>query len=95
MGWRSPASAIARLRPDLPIHAVTDDERVARRLMLHRGVEPIVVDQPVLDNPGGVEVERYLAEKGVLRRGEPIVFVSINADLTRPDANFLRIRRVG
>jgi pyruvate kinase len=89
------ARVLSALRPDLTIHAVTSDEQVARRLMLHRGVEPIVVEKAVLDNPGGIEVERYLAEKAVLRRGEPIVFVSINADLTRPDANFLRIRRVG
>lgn len=89
------ARVLSALRPDLTIHAVTSDEHVARRLMLHRGVEPIVVARALLDNPGGVEVERYLAEKAVLRRGESIVFVSINADLTRPDANFLRIRRVG
>jgi hypothetical protein len=49
----------------------------------------------VLDSAGGIEVERKLLECGVLRSGEPIVFVSVNADLTRPDANFLRIRRVG
>ncbi len=89
------ARVLSALRPELPIFAVTSDERVARRLMLHRGVEPIVLEQALLDNPGGIEVERYLAEQGVLRRGEPIVFVSINADLTRTDANFLRIRRVG
>jgi pyruvate kinase len=89
------ARVLSALRPDLTIHAVTSDEQVARRLMLHRGVEPIVVEKAILDNPGGIEVERYLAERAVLRRGEPIVFVSINADLTRPDANFLRIRRVG
>jgi len=89
------ARVLSALRPELPIYAVTSDERVARRLMLHRGVEPIVLEQALLDKPGGIEVERYLAEQGILRRGEPIVFVSINADLTRTDANFLRIRRVG
>jgi pyruvate kinase len=89
------ARVLAALRPELPIHAVTSDPRVARRLMLHRGVEPIAIDKSVLDSAGGIEVERYLVECGVLRAGEPIVFVSVNADLTRPDANFLRIRRVG
>jgi pyruvate kinase len=89
------ARVLSALRPELPIFAVTSDERVARRLMLHRGVEPIVLEQAILDNPGGIEVERDLAERGILRRGETIVFVSVNADLTRTDANFLRIRRVG
>ncbi len=89
------ARVLAALRPGLPIHAVTADDRVARRLILYRGVESIVVDRAVLDNPDGIEVERQLVAMGVLRSGEPIVFVSIHADLTRPDANFLRIRRVG
>ena len=89
------ARVLAALRPDMPIHAVTSDERVARRLMLHRGVEPIAVEKALLDGPEGLDVERHLVQIGVLRSGEPIVFVSINADLTRTDANFLRIRRVG
>ncbi|AMY12450.1 Pyruvate kinase [Luteitalea pratensis] len=89
------ARVLAALRPEIPIHAVTSDPRVARRLMLHRGIEPIAIEKSVLDSAGGIEVERHLVELGVLRAGEPIVFVSVNADLTRPDANFLRIRRVG
>lgn len=89
------ARVLSALRHGLPIHAVTADERVARRLMLHRGVEPIVVATALIDDPGGIDVERHLLQAGVLRSGEAIVFVSINADLTRPDANFLRIRRVG
>ncbi len=87
------ARVLAALRPDVPIHAVTSDEHVARRLMLHRGVEPIAVERSLLDNPG-IDVERHLLQRGVLRSGETIVFVSINADLTRTDANFLRIRHL-
>jgi pyruvate kinase len=89
------ARVLSALRPSMPIYAVTSDERVARRLMLHRGIEPIAIDKALIDNHNGIEVERHLVEQGVLRAGEPIVFVSINADLTRIDANFLRIRRVG
>ena len=89
------ARVLSALRPELPIYAVTSDERVARRLMLHRGVEPVTISKDVLDLAGGIEVERHLVERGVLRTGDPIVFVSIAADLTRADANFLRIRRVG
>lgn len=89
------ARVLSALRPEVPIHAVTFDERVARRLLLHRGLVPVAVDRALLANPGGVDVERHLVSQGVLRGGDTIVFVSINADLSRPDANFLRIRRVG
>lgn len=89
------ARVLAALRPDVPIHAITADESVASRLMLHRGVEPRAVEQGLLANPAGTDVERHLVNRGVLHAGETIVFVSINADVTRADANFLRIRRVG
>jgi len=89
------ARVLAALRPGVPIHAITPHERVARRLMLHRGVEPRAVDRVLMDEAAGTEVERHLVQCGVLHAGETIVFVSINADVTRADANFLRIRRVG
>ena len=89
------ARVLSALRPAAPIHAVTFDEPVARSLMLHRGIEPIAVDRSLVDNPEGIDIERHLVQRGVLRSGETIVFVSIAADLTRADANFLRIRRVG
>ena len=88
------ARVLSALRPAAPIHAVTFDERVARSLMLHRGIEPIAVDRLLVDNPEGIDIERHLVQRGVLRSGETIVFVSIAADLTRADANFLRIRKV-
>ncbi len=89
------ARVLAALRPHVAVHAVAFDERLARRLMLHRGVEPIAADASLMNRPGGIDIEQHLVKRGVLRSGETIVFVSINADLTRVDANFLRIRRVG
>lgn len=89
------ARVLASLRPGVPIHAITRDAQVARRLMLHRGVEPVALDRGPWADPAGTDVERQLLERGVLHAGDTIVFVSINADVTRPDANFLRIRRVG
>ena len=89
------ARVLSALRPCVTIHAVTSDDRLARRLMLHRNVEPIAVDAALMDHDGGSDIERHLAQSGVLRSGATIVFVSINPDLTRTDANFMRIRRVG
>ena len=90
------ARVLAALRPDVPVHAVTFDERVARRLMLYRGLEPITVDAGLQHTTASsVDVERDLVQRGILRAGDVIVFVSIAADLMRADANFLRIRRVG
>lgn len=89
------ARMLSSLRPTMPVHAITTDEATARRLMLHRGLEPLAIDRGPWADPAGTDIERQLLERGVLRGGDTIVFVSVNADLTRPDANFLRIRRVG
>lgn len=89
------ARMLSSLRPHVPVHAITPSDAAARRLMLHRGIEPRAIDRGPWADPAGTDIERQLLERGVLRAGDTIVFVSVNADLTRPDANFLRIRRVG
>ena len=42
----------------------------------------------------GLTIERQLRERNLLPAQAVVVFVSVNADLTRSDANFLRIRRI-
>jgi pyruvate kinase len=89
------ARMLSSLRPTVPVHAITPSVVAARRLMLHRGLEPRAIDRGPWADPAGTDIERQLVERGVLHAGDTIVLVSVNADLTRPDANFLRIRRVG
>lgn len=92
-GWT--ARMLSSLRPFVPVHAIAPNEATARRLLLWRNLEPHAVDEEVLADPSGTAIERHLVARGVLKAGTTIVFVSVNADLTRFDANFLRIRRVG
>ena len=40
------------------------------------------------------QIGQQLVERGLLRRAPHAVFVSINHDLTRSDANYLKIHRV-
>jgi len=84
------AHMLSAFRPAVRIFAVTPDPVVARRFALSRGVLPLVAD---LD-PTGLAIERQLLERNLLPAGAVVVFVSVNADLTRADANFLRIRRI-
>jgi pyruvate kinase len=89
------ARVLAAFRPNIPIFAVCPSDVVARRLAVYRGVVPLTIE--LSDNVAETEalVERHLVARGILSPGAVIVFVSVNADLTRPDANFLRIRRLG
>jgi pyruvate kinase len=84
------AHMLSAFRPAVRIFAVTPDAAIARRFALSRGVLPLVADI----DPTGLAIERQLRERNLLPAGAIVVFVSVNADLTRADANFLRIRRI-
>ncbi len=84
------AHMLSAFRPGVRIFAVTPDAAIARRFALSRGVLPLVAEI----DPTGLAIERQLLERNLLPAGSVVVFVSVNADLTRADANFLRIRRI-
>jgi pyruvate kinase len=86
---------LSACRPPVPIFAVTPNDVLARRLALYHGVTPLTTELGSDLDATGVAVERHLLSRGMLLPGKVIVFVSVNADLTRTDANFLRIRRLG
>lgn len=88
------ARVLSAFRPGVPIYAVTANEQVARRLALYRGVTPLTTEAGVSMDAAGLMVERECQSRGLLTAGSVIVFVSVNADLTRGDANFMRIRRI-
>jgi pyruvate kinase len=88
------AKLLAALRPPVPIYAATGTPEVARRLALCRGVTAFQSDLgPELDATG-IFIEQQLVAREVLKPGQNAVFINVNADPTRTDANFLSIRRV-
>jgi pyruvate kinase len=88
------ARVLSAFRPGVPIFAVSPNDAVARRLALYRGVTPLTTEVGSSLDATGVLVERDLLSRGLLPAGCVVVFVSVNADLTRGDANFMRIRRL-
>jgi pyruvate kinase len=88
------ARVLSAFRPGVPIYAVTPNEAVARRLALYRGVTPLTTEPGAGLDATGLLVERECQRRGMVTAGSVIVFVSVNADLTRGDANFMRIRRI-
>ena len=85
---------LSALRPQAPIIAATERERTARRLTLHWGVVPMCL--PIGDNldEASARVGAQLVERGLAAVGATAVFVSISADLSRRDANYLKIHRL-
>jgi pyruvate kinase len=87
------ARRLSALRPRAPIVAACDDETTARQLSLFWGVQP--VHTPMSDDSAqaGMLVGQELAGRGLVPRDANVVLVSVNPDLTRVDANFLKIHR--
>ena len=88
------ARRLSALRPRAPIIAATELTNTARRLTLHWGVVPLRAD--IGDNleEASAHVSRQVVERGLVAPGAAAVFVSISADLTRSDANYLKIQRL-
>jgi pyruvate kinase len=83
------AQLLSSLRPRATILAVTPSDRVARRLKLYWGVQPMVSD---LQNLRALETP--IRASGHLEGGAVAVFINITPDLTRQDANFLNVQRL-
>jgi pyruvate kinase len=88
------ARLLSGARPQAIILAATDNEEVARRLNLWRGVIPMVCDlQGDME-----EVITRVVDGAVKRSNAPdsatLVFVNTATDLDRGGSNFIRIRRV-
>ncbi len=84
------ARLLSALRPRAPVFAATASERVAGTLALYWGVAPILTE--VRDIAG---LQRLLLDRGILQPGAMVVFVNVSADVSRPDANFLNVQRIG
>jgi pyruvate kinase len=88
------ARMLSRLRPRAPVFAVTDRDDTARRLALYWGVVPVRIDIGENVDSTGMRVGEQLVARGLVARGSAVVLVNINADLTRSDANYLKITRL-
>jgi pyruvate kinase len=88
------ARRLSALRPRAPIIATTDHDDTARRLALFWGVVPVCTDIGENVESAGTLVSEQLVARGLVARGAAIVLVNISADLTRVDANYLKIQRL-
>ena len=84
------ARLLSALRPDTRIIAATASAKVAGTLALMRGITPVITREREL-NP----LERMLIESRLVDAGSVVVFISVNPDLTRSDANYLNVQKIG
>jgi pyruvate kinase len=83
------AQMLSSLRPLATIVAITHSDVVARRLKLYWGVKPVVSDLEDLR-----ALEKPVRAATELSPHAVVVFININPDLSRQDANFLNVQRL-
>ena len=88
------ARRLSALRPRAPIIAATERGDTARRLALYWGIVPVCIELGQNLDEASALVGVHLVERGLVPAGGTTVFVSISADLTRSDANYLKIQRL-
>src|SRR5215467_7400889 len=88
------ARQLAALRPHAPIIAACERDDIARRLALYWGVLPIRMDIGQNMDEAGTLVAGELVMRGLVPRGVPVVFVRIDADRSRADANYVKVHQL-
>ena len=88
------ARLLSALRPPVPIYAATDDPVVARRLMLARGVFPVIADLGGSVGESASRIGEMLVAQGSVPPGSVVVLVSITPELAPGTSNFLKIQRI-
>ena len=82
------------MRPSAPIVAITSPTETARRVAIHWGVVPLLLDIGDDVDSAGSLIGRELVAHGLAPEGSTVVLVRIHHDIGRTDANYLKIRRL-
>ena len=89
------ARLLSQLRPQPPVLACTEDERVARLLSLYWGVRPLVISlRGDRETTIGV-LDRELLRRGLARSGDAVTIISSAPKVARGRATFIQLHRVG
>lgn len=88
------ARVLSALRPRARILAATDRGSVARRLTLYRGVCPLTMEIGNDVDSTGSSLKSELRARGLVPHGADVVFINVNGDLSRADANYVMLQRI-
>lgn len=87
---------LSKLKPEVPVIAISDLESTARRLNLYWG---IVTDcrnwDEVLDSHLLEKIDEYILENTKFKKGERIIIVGSIPKLISGRTNFIRVHRIG
>ncbi len=85
------ASILSGLRSRRPVFALCENQQLARRLCLRRGIWPIVIGQSRSDEEASEQIARELSESGALPKGSQVVIVGAAPGGPAGETNFVRL----
>jgi pyruvate kinase len=88
------ARVLSALRPRVPIFAATDDGAIAQRLVLSRGVVPLVTGLTGDVNAAASRIGRELVARGAIAPHSTVVLVSVTLDPAPGPSNFVKLQRL-
>jgi len=88
------ARRLSALRSTVPILAATERPEVARRLAVCWGVSAIWAELSDIAESTSARVGPQLVARGLVPAGVPVVLVNVHHDMSRRDANFVKIHRL-
>lgn len=69
------AALLARFRPKIPVHALTSNELTYRRLSLHYGVTPHILDFPENGVQEPDKIAQQVADLGIVESGKNVLVI--------------------
>jgi pyruvate kinase len=88
------ARRLSAKRPCAPVVAITSSPITARRIAIYWGVVPLLLDIADDVDGSGPLIRHELLTRGLCPAGGTVVLVRIHDDISRTDANYLKIRRL-
>ena len=87
---------LAKLRPSVPVIAISDMEKTCRKLNLYWGITPSHKDwDAVLDTTILKEIDKYILENTSFKKDERIIIIGSIPKLITGRTNFIRVHRIG
>ena len=87
---------LAKLRPSVPVIAISDQEKTCRKLNLYWGITPSHKEwDTVLDTNILKEIDKYIFENTSFKKDERIIIIGSIPKLITGRTNFIRVHRIG
>ncbi len=89
------AMLISKLRPKVPVIAMTPDEKIMRRVNLYWGIKPMIMKLPSTTDEMIKGIEKVLLTEKIVKKGDNIVITSSSPLSTRGKTNFMKLHKIG